>query len=86
MPNGELELNIDPSTGKFSGVAGSRPSDAEILLYLLTGKLNEQYYPNQDKTIGWAFCDLFINNGEHTTNTTKNTSSALKKFSYYAKK
>lgn len=86
MPNGELELNIDPSTGKFSGVAGSRPSDAEILLYLLTGKLNEQYYPNQDKTIGQVFCDLFINNGEHTTNTTKNTSSALKKFSYYAKK
>lgn len=86
MPNGEFELNIDPSTGKFSGVAGSRPSDAEILLYLLTGKLNEQYYPNQDKTIGQVFCDLFINNGEHTTNTTKNTSSALKKFSYYAKK
>lgn len=86
MPNGELELSIDPSTGKFSGVAGSRPSDAEILLYLLTGKLNEQYYPNQDKTIGQVFCDLFINNGEHTTNTTKNTSSALKKFSYYAKK
>lgn len=86
MPNGKLELSIDPSTGKFSGVASSRPSDAEILLYLLTGKLSEQYYPNQDKTIGQVFCDLFINNGEHTTNTTKNTSSALKKFSYYAKK
>ena len=86
MPNGSLELSIDPSTGKFDGAANGRPSDAEILLYLLTGKLNEQYYPNQDKTISQVFCDLFINNGEHTTNTTKNTSSALKKFSYYAKK
>lgn len=86
MPNEKLELNIDPSSGKISEDAKSRPSDAEILLYLLTGKLNEQYYPNQDKTIGQVFCDLFINNGEHTTNTTKNTSSTLKKFSYYAKK
>ena len=86
MPNEKLELNIDPSSGKISEDAKSRPSDAEILLYLLTGKLSEQYYPNQDKTIGQVFCDLFINNGEHTTNTTKNTSSALKKFSYYAKK
>lgn len=86
MPNGKLELSIDPSNGKISEDAKSRPSDAEILLYLLTGKLSEQYYPNQDKTIGQVFCDLFINNGEHTTNTTKNTSSALKKFSYYAKK
>lgn len=86
MPNEKLELNIDPSSGKISEDAKSRPSDAEILLYLLTGKLSERYYPNQDKTIGQVFCDLFINNGEHTTNTTKNTSSALKKFSYYAKK
>ena len=86
MPNGKLELSIDPSSGKISEGAKNRPSDAEILLYLLTGKLSEQYYPNQDKTIGQVFCDLFINNGEHTTNTTKNTQSALKKFSYYAKK
>lgn len=86
MPNGKLELSIDPSDGKIIRSAESRPSDAEILLYLLTGKLNEQYYPNQDATTGQAFCDLFINNGEHTTNTTKNTPSALKKFSYYAKK
>ena len=86
MPDGKLELSIDPSSGKISEGAKNRPSDAEILLYLLTGKLNEQYYPNQDKTIGQVFCDLFINNGEHTTNTTKNTQSALKKFSYYAKK
>lgn len=86
MPNGKLELSIDPSSGKISGDAKSRPSDAEILLYLLTGRLNEQYYPNQNRRIGQYFCDLFINNGEHTTNTTKNTQSALKKFSYYAKK
>ena len=86
MPDGKLELSIDPSSGKISEGAKNRPSDAEILLYLLTGKLSEQYYPNQDKTIGQVFCDLFINNGEHTTNTTKNTQSALKKFSYYAKK
>ena len=86
MPNGKLELSIDPLSGKISEGAKNRPSDAEILLYLLTGKLSEQYYPNQDKTIGQVFCDLFINNGEHTTNTTKNTQSALKKFSYYAKK
>lgn len=86
MPNGKLELSIDPSNGKIIETAENRPSDAEILLYLLTGKLNEQYYPNQDRTIGQVFCDLFINNGEHTTNTTKNTSSTLKKFSYYAKK
>lgn len=86
MPDGKLELSIDPSSGKISEDAKNRPSDAEILLYLLTGKLSEQYYPNQDKTIGQVFCDLFINNGEHTTNTTKNTQSALKKFSYYAKK
>lgn len=86
MPNGKLELSIDPSDGKIIRSAENRPSDAEILLYLLTGKLNEQYYPNQDAKTGQAFCDLFINNGEHTTNTTKNTPSALKKFSYYAKK
>jgi len=52
MPDGKLELSIDPLSGKISEGAKSRPSDAEILLYLLTGKLSEQYYPNQDKTIG----------------------------------
>lgn len=86
MPDGKLELSIDPLSGKISEDTKNRPSDAEILLYLLTGKLSEQYYPNQDKTIGQVFCDLFINNGKHTTNTTTNTQSALKKFSYYAKK
>nr|DAN22307.1 MAG TPA_asm: hypothetical protein [Bacteriophage sp.] len=79
-----LTLSIDPITGMYD--PSVNPSAAEILLYLLTGRLNEQYYPNQDKTIGQAYCDLFINNGEKTTRTTKNTTKALNRFSYYAKK
>lgn len=80
-----LNLAIDPSTGMFDNTA-TKPSAAEILLYLLTGKLNEKYYPNQDKTVGSVFCDLFINNGVKTTQTTKNTTKVLNKLSYYAKK
>lgn len=79
-----LTLSIDPITGMYN--PSVNPSAAEMLLYLLTGRLNEQYYPNQDKTIGQAYCDLFINNGEKTTRTTKNTTKALNRFSYYAKK
>lgn len=79
-----LTLSINPADGTYD--PSVNPSAAEILLYLLTGRLNEQYYPNQDKTIGQAYCDLFINNGEKTTRTTKNTTKALNRFSYYAKK
>ena len=79
-----LTLSIDPITGMYD--PSVNPSAAEMLLYLLTGRLNEQYYPNQDKTVGQAYCDLFINNGEKTTRTTKNTTKALNRFSYYAKK
>lgn len=79
-----LTLSINPADGTYD--PSNNPSAAETLLYLLTGRLNEKYYPNQDKTIGQAFCDLFINNGEKTTRTTKNSTKALNKFSYYAKK
>lgn len=79
-----LTLSINPTDGTYD--PSNSPSAAETLLYLLTGRLNEKYYPNQDKMSGQAFCNLFINNGEKTTHTTKNTTRALNRFSYYAKK
>jgi hypothetical protein len=55
---------------------------------MLTNKLNEKYYPNNNASdeIRKAFIDFFIHNGEKTTSTTKNTSRALNRFKYYADK
>lgn len=80
----DITLAINPKTGEVNG----KPTVAEVLFYMLTNKLNEKYYPNNNASdeIRKAFIDFFIHNGEKTTSTTKNTSRALNRFKYYADK
>lgn len=79
-----ITLAINPKTGEVNG----KPTVAEVLFYMLTNKLNERYYPNNNASdeIRKAFIDFFIHNGEKTTSTTKNTTRALNRFKYYADK
>lgn len=80
----DITLAINPKTGEVNG----KPTVAEVLFYMLTNKLNEKYYPNNNASdeIRKAFIDFFIHNGEKTTSTTRNTSRALNRFKYYADK
>lgn len=80
----DITLAINPKTGEVNG----KPTVAEVLFYMLTNKLNEKYYPNNNASdeIRKAFIDFFIHNGEKTTSTTKNTTRALNRFKYYADK
>lgn len=82
-----LQLRINPKNGLLIDNS-QKPSAAEVLLYMLTGKLNEQYYPesNADENIRKAFVDLFVHNGEKTLTTTKSSSKILNRFKYYADK
>ena len=79
-----ITLAINPKTGEVNG----KPTVAEVLFYMLTNKLNERYYPNNNASdeIRKSFIDFFIHNGEKTTSTTKNTTRALNRFKYYADK
>ena len=79
-----ITLAINPKTGEVNG----KPTVAEVLFYMLTNKLNERYYPNNNASdeIRKAFIDFFIHNGEKTISTTKNTTRALNRFKYYADK
>lgn len=79
-----ITLAINPKTGEVNG----KPTVAEVLFYMLTNKLNERYYPNNNASdeIRKAFIDFFIHNGEKTTSTTNNTTRALNRFKYYADK
>ena len=79
-----ITLAINPKTGEVNG----KPTVAEVLFYMLTNKLNERYYPNNNASdeIRKAFIDFFIHNGEKTTSTTRNTIRALNRFKYYADK
>lgn len=55
---------IDPETGNIVGQ--NIPSSAELLLYLVTGKLNTKYLPVGDRELIYKFASFFVNNGEHT--------------------
>jgi hypothetical protein len=60
-----VQLSFDPTTGKLNG--NSKPSVAEVLLYMITGKLSTEYLPSSSIDTIKAFADFIINNGQSTT-------------------
>lgn len=80
-----LKLQIDPMTGEI--VPGEyKPSAAELLLYMLFGKLSPKHIPGFRSTAKEAqieFADFFIHNGEDTILSNRNVESRLP---YYAAK
>ena len=79
-----LVESFNPETGDVENQA--IPSAAEILLYLVCGKLNKRYIPKSDYDTMQAFADLFVNNGEKTTTTTSSSTRALNNNSFLADK
>lgn len=74
-----VQLSFDPQTGKLNG--NSKPSVAEALLYMITGKLSTEYLPSSSIDTIKAFADFIINNGESTTKIgTKKSSLNKQKF------
>lgn len=74
-----VQLSFDPTTGKLNG--NSKPSVAEVLLYMITGKLSTEYLPSSSIDTIKAFADFIINNGESTTKIgTKKSSLNRQKF------
>ena len=74
-----VQLSFDPQTGKLNG--NSKPSVAEALLYMITGKLSTEYLPSSSIDTIKAFADFIINNGESTTKIgTKKSSLNRQKF------
>ena len=74
-----VQLSFDPQTGKLNG--NSKPSVAEALLYMITGKLSTEYLPSSSIDTIKAFVDFIINNGESTTKIgTKKSSLNRQKF------
>ncbi|WP_173431868.1 hypothetical protein [Sharpea azabuensis] len=64
---GATTLSIDPITGKI--IPGEfKPSAAEILLYLITGKLNEEVLPMQNRQVIEELANLFIHYQSDTNN------------------
>ena len=74
-----VQLSFDPTTGKLNG--NSKPSAAEALLYMITGKLSTEYLPSSSIDTIKAFADFIINNGQSTTKIgTKKSSLNKQKF------
>lgn len=69
-----VDLCIDPKTGQINTVINNdgktpvavKPSLAEIILYMVCGKLNIQHLPNEDPRLNQIILDLIVNTGEHT--------------------
>ena len=64
----DIDLSIDPETGTI--VTQKDPSAAELLLYMICGKLNNSYIPGSNTEIMRMFADFIINNGDTTTKRT----------------
>ena len=62
-----LRLCIDPTTGTIiNNLDGYLPSAAEVILYLITGKLDSSLIPGGNQAIARSFGDLFIHCDEST--------------------
>lgn len=62
----DVELCIDPDTGVVvDDNSKVKPSAAEVLLYMITGKINGQYIPGGDSALK-DLVELFINTGDQT--------------------
>ena len=55
-----IKLQIDPDTGEVVGTK-YKPSSAEVLLYLITGKLAASEIPGEDRKSMMAFARMFVN-------------------------
>lgn len=68
----DVQLMLDPNTGDIiNSESGRKPSAAEIILYLMCGRLNSRFIPNFNSELEQLFCDIFVNNGDHTLITAK---------------
>lgn len=68
----DVQLMLDPNTGDIiNSENGRKPSAAEIILYLMCGRLNSRFIPNFNSELEQLFCDIFVNNGDHTLITAK---------------
>lgn len=64
-----VKLVIDPKTGEIIDDADRKPSMAEVLLYMLTGRLSSKYIPGNPikaKEVQRQFADLIIHNSTKT--------------------
>lgn len=62
-----LKLCIDPITGKvINDLQGYKPSAAEVILYLVTGKLSIDHIPGGNAQTIRSFGDLFVHCDEST--------------------
>lgn len=62
----ELQLCIDSATGEIVSTNGVKPSAAEVILYLLFGKLSKSQFIFNSEELQKQFATLFVNNGEDT--------------------
>lgn len=79
-----LQLSINPTTGELNTQA--KPTAAEVLLYMICGKLNQKYIPGATVDIMRQFADLIINNGENTVKKMSNTQASINKQPFLADK
>ena len=64
-----VKLVIDPKTGEIMDDVDRKPSMAEVLLYMLTGRLSSKYIPGNPikaKEVQRQFADLIIHNSTKT--------------------
>lgn len=80
--NDSLKLCIDPFTGEIVNES-VKPSAAEVILYLLFGRLNKSLLPLNNEGSQQQFATLFVNNGEDTILNDSNVEAILP---YYAAK
>lgn len=80
--NDSLKLCIDPFSGNITDTS-VKPSAAEVILYLLFGKLNKSLLPLNNEGTQQQFASLFVNNGEDTLLNDSNVEAILP---YYAAK
>lgn len=81
----DVVLTIDPNTGKITN-DDYNPSIAEMLLYMLFGKLSSEYIPGDSsfsKDTQQQFANLIVNNGVKTLLKNQNVEKMLP---YYAAK
>lgn len=62
-----VELCIDPTTGEIISTAEHKPSAAEVLLYLITGRINKSVLPKQDLQTVEELVRLFVHSGAETS-------------------
>lgn len=79
----KLQLCIDPFTGNIASDTNVRPSAAEVLLYLMFGKLNKSLLPANLEGLQQQLAQFFVHYGDDTLLADSNAEARLP---YYAAK